>query len=197
MFSCIRLLLFTAVAAALVSCAGTKVDSELANLEKPPRMVDFSTYNQTYPSHSNAEQQASEETEKRENFDVLLTDKSGRNTTLTIVQPYDRAWARVAKALNGKAFDVSDRDRDSGMFYVSYDPDYEQSGWEKAASFFTGGSEMENDYKLKLTDNETVTEITAELIADDAFDEGNYSDPDTEVEKFLTALYKILRKQKL
>lgn len=182
-------------AAILASCAGNEVNSELASLEKPPRIVDFSTYNEAYPSHAPSDQQESEETGTMENFDVLLTEQGGRKTTLTIVKPYDKAWPRVAKALSQAAFDVTDKDRDAGVFYVSYDPNYKQSGWEKTLNFFSGNSELINDYQLKLTDNNAITEITAELIEDD-LDDGSYSDPDKAVETFMLALYKILRTQK-
>ncbi len=184
----------------LTACGGTKLDEEQEALEKPPRLVDFSTYNEDYPNQSGAQPNPGEPAQEAgllENFDVLITKQDGADTSLAIVQPYDKSWLMVAKALKSEAFDISDRDRDAGVFYVSYDPDFEQSTWDKTTEFFTGGSDLENDFKLKLTDVDTITEITAELVPDEDDDDDNpkLSDPDVEVEKFLLELYRILRVQ--
>ncbi len=192
-----RKALLLVISFCISACAGNRLDAEQENLEKPPRIVDFSTYNEKFPEHAAADKEAAGDSgassENYQNFDVVLTNQGGQDTSLAIVQPYEQAWSMVAKALQHEAFDVTDRDRGAGVFYVTYDPDYQKSAWQKTLSFFSGNAEAISDFQLKLTDVDTITEITAELIADE--DEDNYVDPDDEVERFLLVLYKILRKQ--
>jgi len=41
-------------------------------------------------------------------------------TSLTIAEPFDRAWRRLGVALDRNAFTVEDRDRSAGIYYVRY-----------------------------------------------------------------------------
>ena len=41
-------------------------------------------------------------------------------TSLSIAEPFDRAWRRVGVALDRSAFTVEDRDRSAGIYYVRY-----------------------------------------------------------------------------
>jgi outer membrane protein assembly factor BamC len=57
----------------------------------------------------------------------------GGATTLTLTEPFDRAWRRVGLALDRSGFTVEDRDRSAGLYYVRYvDPKNagkEEPGW--------------------------------------------------------------------
>ncbi len=54
-------------------------------------------------------------------------------TSITIAEPFDRAWRRVGLALDRTGFTVEDRDRAAGLYYVRYvDPKNagkEEPGW--------------------------------------------------------------------
>jgi outer membrane protein assembly factor BamC len=55
--------------------------------------------------------------------------------TLTVFEPFDRAWRRVGLALDRVGFTVEDRNRDKGVYYVRYaDPESPQ-GREKKGFF--------------------------------------------------------------
>jgi outer membrane protein assembly factor BamC len=41
-------------------------------------------------------------------------------TSLTLAEPFDRAWRRLGVALDRSAFTVEDRDRSAGIYYVRY-----------------------------------------------------------------------------
>lgn len=41
-------------------------------------------------------------------------------TSLTLAEPFDRAWRRLGVALDRNAFTVEDRDRSAGIYYVRY-----------------------------------------------------------------------------
>ena len=54
-------------------------------------------------------------------------------SSLTLAEPFDRAWRRVGLALDRSGFTVEDRDRSAGLYYVRYvDPKNagkEEPGW--------------------------------------------------------------------
>ncbi|MGH8746330.1 MAG: outer membrane protein assembly factor BamC [Burkholderiales bacterium] len=52
--------------------------------------------------------------------------------TLTVYEPFDRAWRRVGLALDRVGFTVEDRNRDQGVYYVRYaDPESPERGRKK------------------------------------------------------------------
>lgn len=61
--------------------------------------------------------------------------------TLTVLDPFDRAWRRVGLALDRVGFTVVDRDRSKGMYFVRYaDPDVDgkkgEKGWLSRLAFW-------------------------------------------------------------
>ena len=48
---------------------------------------------------------------------VVVTSQA---TSLTIAEPFDRAWRRLGVALDRSGFTVEDRDRSAGIYYVRY-----------------------------------------------------------------------------
>lgn len=62
--------------------------------------------------------------------------------TLTVAEPFDRAWRRVGLALDRVGFTVEDRDRSQGIYYVRYvDPDADaknkkNDGWMSKMAFW-------------------------------------------------------------
>jgi outer membrane protein assembly factor BamC len=71
---------------------------------------------------------------------VTLVDAGGENPYIDLELPFDRAWASVARSLELSGFEISDRNRSEGRYYVSYigDPDEEDGGW---FSWLGGGDE--------------------------------------------------------
>ncbi|MDP2195297.1 MAG: outer membrane protein assembly factor BamC [Rhodocyclaceae bacterium] len=58
-----------------------------------------------------------------------LTRAADGAGTLTVQEPFDRAWRRVGLALDRVGFTVEDRDRTQGLYYVRYvDPEAELRG---------------------------------------------------------------------
>ncbi|MDE2276736.1 MAG: outer membrane protein assembly factor BamC [Burkholderiales bacterium] len=62
-----------------------------------------------------------------------MADPAQQPTTLTLDEPFDRAWRRVGLALDRGGFTVEDRDRTAGLYFVRWvDPknvNKEQPGW--------------------------------------------------------------------
>ncbi len=86
---------------------------------------------------------ASGKTEER----AKLTRTADGAGTLTLQEPFDRAWRRIGLALDRVGFTVEDRDRSQGMYFVRYiDP--EASARKKDAS--SGGSWLDKLNPLNL-----------------------------------------------
>ena len=66
---------------------------------------------------------------------AAVSKGTGGVETLTVYEPFDRAWRRVGLALDRVGFTVEDRNRDKGVYYVRYaDPESPQ-GREKKGFF--------------------------------------------------------------
>ena len=182
----------------LVSCSGGKDRTPVEKLERPPQMVSYPSDVQSHsadPSSVKFDSEVPVE-EKKPNQNVRLMEVAGSDTKLEILEPYEEAWALISKALKyDSAFEVTDRNRDEGIYYVNYNPDEHGGSFLSNFSFLTGGSESEGSYYLRLVESGPNSEVTAEMIVEDDFDDelDSIVDPDTGVEHFLTALYKALR----
>ena len=71
---------------------------------------------------------------------VALVDADGGDAYISLELPFDRAWASLARSLELSGFEITDRNRSTGEYYVSYrgDPEEEGGGW---FSWFGGGDE--------------------------------------------------------
>ena len=195
------------VSVIILSCAGNqdKVQAPQAeynpeHLERPPQIVDYSAEKkpESIPAQPGTQETMDEPPQQTYNPNVMLSEMAGSDTKIIIRELFSKSWSMVSKALTEKAFSVSDRDRDNGLFYVKFDPDAqedsENSAWDNVVSFLVKDQSGEGEYHLKLEQRESVIDVTAEMIEDDSFDdEDDLVDPDKSVEMFLTALFKILR----
>jgi len=61
---------------------------------------------------------------------ALVEDPEGPSY-VALELPYERAWASLARALELSGFEITDRNRSTGRYYVTYqgDPDEEKGGW--------------------------------------------------------------------
>lgn len=80
--------------------------------------------------------------------------------SLTIVDPFDRAWRRVGLALDRVGFTVEDRDRSKGMYFVRYvDPDAENSKGDKGflskLAFWRSDKNINRNEQFRLQVSET------------------------------------------
>lgn len=63
---------------------------------------------------------------------AMVEGDDGRSF-IRLVLPYERAWASLSKAIDDSGFEVTDRDRSAGTYYVTYRGEEEQ---EKGGGFF-------------------------------------------------------------
>ncbi|MCX7097594.1 MAG: outer membrane protein assembly factor BamC [Methylococcales bacterium] len=176
------------LAIALCSCSGTDERyKDTAALERPPviihnkqtgepRIVDDSTIHK-------------KRYEDGLGSDVYLT--TSVPAQLKIKQAYDDAWSTLGLALKQSDLEVTDREHDKGLYYVSYDPDH---------SFFSG-KKNELIYVLTVEDDGEETTISSALGSsseqtskgrrDPTQDTGDTSSVDG-AEKLLQLLYETL-----
>jgi outer membrane protein assembly factor BamC len=79
--------------------------------------------------------------------------------TLTVLDPFDRAWRRVGLALDRIGFTVVDRDRSGGVYFVRYvDPEIdgrkEEKGWLSKLAFWSSDESKkmrQEQYRILVT----------------------------------------------
>jgi len=82
---------------------------------------------------------------------------------LRIGAPSATAWRMVGKALSRKTIEVTNRNQEEGLFHVQYDPNKKPiedgSLWEEAVFLFKGFEITEQEYVLKLVQNNQQTDV--------------------------------------
>jgi outer membrane protein assembly factor BamC len=81
--------------------------------------------------------------------------------TLTVLDPFDRAWRRVGLALDRVGFTVVDRDRSKGLYFVRYvdpgvDDKKEEKGWLSRLAFWNSDESKalrSEQYRILVTES--------------------------------------------
>lgn len=113
--------------------------------------------------------------------------------SLSILDPFDRAWRRVGLALDRVGFTVEDRDRSKGLYYVRYiDPETDGTKTEKSflgkLAFWNSGSKTSQQKQYVIHVGETAGTSKVE-VRDKA---GNLDKSET-ANKILNLLYEQLK----
>ncbi|PPK75388.1 outer membrane protein assembly factor BamC [Methylobacter tundripaludum] len=94
---------------------------------------------------------------------VELVDAGEGTKRLRIGAPSTTAWRMVGKALSRKSIEVTNRNQDEGRFDVQYDPNKKEvedgSVWDEVIFFFKGFEVTEQEYVLKLVENNRQTDV--------------------------------------
>ena len=87
-------------------------------------------------------------------------------TSLTVNDPFDRAWRRVGLALDRTGFTVEDRDRAAGLYYVRYiDPKNagkEEPGWWARLFGDTSNPQAALRYRVAVKSSGEKTEVSVQ-----------------------------------
>ena len=115
----------------------------------------------------------------------------------------DRSWALVEQALKLSEIEITDKNREEGVFYVLFDPDNQNSGDSESTDsitlFFFNDEYDEAAYQISVAWIETDTEVRAELVKQidsDLLDDEDEVDFEGSVDggaMLLKALYKTIR----
>lgn len=99
----------------------------------------------------------------RKLIQVELVDADQGTKRLRIGATAARAWRMVGKALSRKSIEVTNRNQEEGLFRVQYDPNKQEvedeSIWAEVRFFFKGLDITEQEYVLKLVENNQQTDV--------------------------------------
>ena len=144
----VKILLLSLV---LVSC-GTSEDRryrDTAMLERPPALAGSKQAGE--PRITDNSSIPKKRDEPGLGADVYMTTTTPPQ--LRIKQPFDDAWNTLGLALKQSEIEITDREHDKGLYYVTYNPD---------TSFFSNKHD-EAIYVLTVEKDGTETKITATL----------------------------------
>lgn len=178
-----RIVLLTAL---LASCGTTEEARyrDTAVLEKPPTLVAGRPAEEQNEADNSEEPEAEAKTGL--GTKVYITDSNP--PLLIIKQPFNEAWNTLAQALKQQKLEITDRNREEGAYYVTYDPDSYESG---GIFSFLNNDYAEEGYLLKLEAKDAETKVSAEAVDESAPpDDGQPADG---ADKLLMSLHKTLR----
>lgn len=145
----------------VISCSKNKNSryKDVSYLEKPPVMPIIEKQPKT------TVEEDSESENKGLGNDVILTEVDQR-PIIKIKKSFDRSWDIVEQALVLKEIEISDKNRDKGIFYIKFDPDTKSdSSFFDAMTFFLFKDEYaEAIYKLTVQWQESASVITIQPI---------------------------------
>ncbi|MDD5320212.1 MAG: outer membrane protein assembly factor BamC [Methylococcales bacterium] len=179
---------------ALVSC-GTSEDSryrDISMLERPPALAVNKEKGDLHITDNSTISKKREKPGLGSNVYMTTTTPP----QLAIKQPFDDAWNTLGLALKQSEIEITDREHDKGLYYVTYDPD---------TSFF---SRKHNKaiYVLTVEKDGAETKITAALGSTseqssagsrdkhrDFVKDNSATQPADGADKLLKSLYEIIR----
>ncbi|NOT10926.1 MAG: outer membrane protein assembly factor BamC [Methylococcaceae bacterium] len=104
-----------------------------------------------------------ETVEKYENISLELIRFNDGENRLRLGAEKARVWRMVSKALSRKSIEVTNRNQDDAFFVVQFDPDEKKvedgSLWDEAVFMFRGFQADEQEYVLKLEEQDRHTEV--------------------------------------
>lgn len=104
-----------------------------------------------------------ESDQKKELIYVDLVEYSGGATRIRIEDSIERIWRTVGKALSRHSIEITNRNELERVYYVQYDPDFKEvedgSLWDEAMFIFGSDPANEKEFKVRLAENGTLTEI--------------------------------------
>lgn len=167
-------------------------------LEVPPKMKVVEK-----PKVEVEEEKEEEEVVEEKGLgEIVLLDGTENKPVMKIKKAFDRSWEIVDQALKLNKIEITDKDREYGVFYVTYDPDDQNSGEttliDKMTFFMFKDEYAEASYKLSVAWRESDTEVVAELIESETNDSLGDGEDDIEGStdsggRLLNVLYKTIR----
>lgn len=187
-----KLISFVSILSFVIACQSNKKYQDNTSLETPPILKSITPIDTSLV--------AKKEPESGLNNAVILVDA----THLSLKQPFEQAWTTLAMALEFNHIEISDRNRETGDYFINYDPDNisdkDSDLVDNIASFLFNNDYEEAAYKLTLTKNTQGVSISAKKltpISMDLLDDGEdikFDDKFNQgVEKLIRHLYGTLK----
>lgn len=176
--------------AGLSACAEGKKYRDTTGLETPPRLA-ITTDDSATLGAASPQQEA-----KKSLADSVFVDDAEKPSVLKIKKLFDRAWDIVGQALAQKKIEITDKNRDAGVYFVKYDPsaDSGTAVFGNVKIFIFEEEYREAPYKLSIVWRDTETEVRAEMLpqpeSEERDDDEEFADGSS---KLLKALYETIR----
>jgi len=168
--------------------------TDTSHLEMPPVLIIAEQ-----PAQVNQDKEVDKNTGLGQ---VVFLSGPAAQPILKIKKIFDRSWNIVEQALNLSEIEITDKNRDQGVYYVKFDPDQKsskESGVMDSLSFFLFKDEYEEAaYKLTVQWRDSDTEVSVERIEQDEdslLDDGedDFENPIDPGAMLINALYKTIR----
>ncbi len=106
---------------------------------------------------------APDSADKGEDIYIDLVEFSGGATRIRIEDNINSVWRLVGKALSRQSIEITDRNEADKVYFVQYDPDFKKvedgSLWDEALFLFGTDPSQEQEFRVVLIENDTLTEI--------------------------------------
>ncbi|MGR9053731.1 MAG: outer membrane protein assembly factor BamC [Gammaproteobacteria bacterium] len=159
----VRAFILAAGLSASCSGEGNRYRS-IENLERPP---ELSIADETGRSGTASATGTTTESIKKGLDDQVRLDEASGVATMIINRPFEQAWFVLGVLLNQLKIETTDRNRDEGYFYVTYDPDTDYAKTPEILdafkALFKDDLYAERTYALRLAESNGVTEVTASV----------------------------------
>ena len=103
---------------------------------------------------------------------ITLAQNTEDVPLIELVMPFTDAWNDVGRALGRMKVEISDRNREDGVYYVYYGgpkEKYQDKGvWDDISSLFTGGPEGAQEYRVKLEEHKTAKRVMTDVFLFDS-----------------------------
>jgi len=110
-----------------------------------------------------AENSSPKKTSKKPVIYVDLVEYSGGATRIRIEDTLERTWRTVGKALSRNSLEITNRSELESIYYVQYDADFKEiedgSLWDEVLFIFGSDPANEKEFKIRLAENGSLTEI--------------------------------------
>ena len=180
------LLLLAATAASCTSVENKYKSTDM--LERPPTLIGIK------PAEAQSDDAETPPKEAKAGLGDEVTMIEANPPRLRINQGFAQAWSTITSVLKQENLEITDRNRDKGLFYVTYDADsYKPDDAGFFSSLLPTNDYPEEGYILNLQGQGGGTEITAEVANKTASAAEDEATPADGAEKLLKTLYKTLR----
>ncbi len=152
----VKALFFSILSLTLVACSGVEQKyRDTTDLETPPRLVIV----------EKSSNEVEDKVQKNINDYVFLDDMENPSV-LKIKKLFDRSWDLVGQALSKRKIEITDMNRDKGIYFVKYDPGEDSNGrvFGNVRFFLFEDEYQEAEYKISIGWHDTETEVRVEMI---------------------------------
>jgi len=119
--------------------------------------------NAPFRNKQKTENSSSKKISKKPVIYVDLVEYSGGATRIRIEDTLERTWRTVGKALSRNSLEITNRSELESIYHVQYDADFKEiedgSLWDEVLFIFGSDPANEKEFKIRLAENGSLTEI--------------------------------------